>query len=116
MSQYNKINKEFPELKHHESSRMEEMIEGIFSESKVENVLKKYFKLDESEKKSTEKNIVTKIKNISESVSQEVASRKFLKENPKAKLLGKTPSKNLVFESNNKKFVISPKGQIKWVF
>jgi hypothetical protein len=113
MSHYNKINKKFPELKHHESSRMEEMIEGIFSESKVENVLKKYFKLDESEKKSNNKNIVTKIKNISESISQEVASRKFLKENPNAKLLGKTNSKNLVFESNNKKFVISPKGQIK---
>jgi hypothetical protein len=96
-----------------EMSKMEEMIEGIFSESKVDNILKKYFIIEEKEKKSENKNIVTKIKNISESISQEVASRKFVKENPDAKLLGKTNSKNLVFESNNKKFVISPKGLIK---
>ena len=113
MSHYNKINKKMHGLKNHESTRMEEMIEGIFSESKVENVLKKYFKLNESEKKYEDKNLVSKLKNISESVSQEVASRKFLKENPNAKFLGKTKSNNLVFELKNKKFVVSPKGQIK---
>jgi hypothetical protein len=104
-----------------ELTKMEEMIEGIFSESKVDNILKKYFVIDEKEKKTIKENtekkneklkIEQRIKNISESISQEVSSRKFVKQNPNAKLIGKTKSKNLVFENNNKKVVISPKGQI----
>jgi hypothetical protein len=70
-----------------ELTKMEEMIEGIFSESKVDNILKKYFVIDEKEKKTIKENtekkneklkIEQRIKNISESISQEVSSRKFV--------------------------------------
>jgi len=117
----NKIKKSYPGLNNNESAKVEEMIESIFSESKVDNILKKYFVIDEKEKRTIKENtekkiqklkIEQRIKNISESISQEVSSRKFVKQNPNAKLIGKTKSKNLVFENNNKKVVISPKGQI----
>jgi hypothetical protein len=104
---------------------MEEMIEGMFSESKVDNILKKYFKIDEREKVLSEekkkkqligtendKKTVQRIKSLSESVSQEISSTKIIKKYPKAKLLGKNKNSNLVFEYNNKKLRVTPKGSI----
>jgi hypothetical protein len=109
-----------------ESYKMEEMIEGLFTESKVENVLKKYFKIDERERILMEESkkskilsedekikIRQKIKNLSENISQEVASIKFLKKHPNSKLLGKNNNNGcLVFESHNKTFKVTPKGNI----
>jgi hypothetical protein len=104
---------------------MEEMIEGMFTESKVDNILKKYFKIDEREKVLSEekkkkqliesdnnKKTVQRIKSLSESVSQEISSTKIIKKYPKAKLLGKNKNSNLVFEYNNKKLRVTPKGSI----
>lgn len=96
------------------SKKVGDMFETIFSESTVDKVLGGYYKPSESEKKVLEnktKNI-KKIKTVSESISQEVASIKFLKKHPKSKLVGKTNKNNLVFESNSKKVRISPKGVI----
>ena len=104
---------------------MEDMIEGMFSESKVDNILKKYFKIDERERVLTEekkkkqitesdknKKTVQRIKSLSESVSQEISSTKIITKYPKAKLLGKNKNSNLVFEYNNKTLRVTPKGSI----
>jgi len=113
-------------IKDEEASRMEEMIEGLFGESKVEKVLTKYFKIDEKERlmleeKKKEKNIETektnktrqRIKSLSESISQEVASAKLVKKYPNAKLVGKNKNnKCLVFEVQNKTLKVTPKGSI----
>lgn len=96
------------------TKKVGDMFEEIFSESKVDRVLEKYFKPSESEKQLLEnkKKNIKKIKTVSESISQEVASIKFLKKHPNAKLVGKTNKNNLVFESEEKKVRISPKGII----
>jgi hypothetical protein len=107
------------------SSRMEEMIEGLFSESKVDSILEKYFKINEKEKqlleskleksnslKEIRKEKISNIKKLSESISQEVASTKVINKYPEAKLIGKTNKNNLVFEMNNKQLRVNTKGQI----
>lgn len=113
-------------LKDEDAMKMEEMIEGIFNESKVEKVLKKYFKIDEKEKlmleeqrkksnKETENTNKTKqrIKNLSENIAQEVTSTKLVNKYPEAKLIGKNKNnKCLVFEVQNKTIKITPKGGI----
>lgn len=107
-------------------SAVEEMIEGMFSESKVDNILKKYFKIDEKEKylmeekkrrltedtKRKEK-VKNRITNLSESISQEVSSKKLFSKYPNAKLIGKSQENNLIFEINNKRVRVTPKGSIK---
>jgi len=99
--------------------------DSIF-ESKIEDVLMKYFNITESEKRfnrvinenrraKTKINISElsrEIKRLSESVQQEVGAKKFLKENVNAKLVGKTNKKNIVFELGNKQYKISPKGNL----
>ncbi len=113
-------------MKDEEASKVEEMIEGLFSESKVENVLKKYFKLEEKEKlmleeKRTQKKLVTEqtnklkkvIKNLSENIAQEVSSLKLINRHPDAKLIGKNKNnKCLVFEVQDRTFKITPKGSV----
>jgi hypothetical protein len=99
-----------------------DMIEGMFTESKVDNVLKKYFSINENEKKQirlkqsqileNKKNTVNKVNMISETVSQEIMSKKLVSKYPQAKLIGKTKNKNLVFEIKNKQIKVSPNGQI----
>jgi hypothetical protein len=109
----------------HHAENIESMIEGLFTESKVDSILKGYFKIDENEKKiiqekkNTQKLIkedkkqkINKIKTLSESISQEVGATKFLINNPSAKLIGKTNKKNLVFEMNNEQIRVNTKGQI----
>ena len=97
---------------------MGDMFEGIFSESKVDKILERYFETEKTEntKKTpiteNRKVIVNRIKNLSESISQEVASTKFTRNNPTAKLIGKTTKNFLVFENNNTKVRISTKGEI----
>ena len=94
---------------------MEDVIEGLFTESKIDNILKKYFKVEENEKNLIKENklkTISKIKTVSESISQEVASTKLVSKYPNAKLVGKTNHKNLVFEMNNKQFRVTVKGQI----
>ena len=96
------------------NKKVGDMFETIFSESKVDSVLEKYFVINESEKKAenSKKSKTKQARKLSESISQEVASIKFLKENPNAKLVGKTNRGNLVFENDNTKYRISSKGMI----
>jgi len=99
------------------STAMDEMIEGIFSESKVDKILKKYFKLDEKERKivretKERKNVASKISKLSENIVQEVAARKFYTKNKNVKFLGKNNNNSLVFESNNRKVTVNNRGQI----
>jgi hypothetical protein len=98
----------------------------VFTESKVENILSKYFVVSENEKKfnnqmesvkhavkrEERKNITKEIKRLSENVIQEIGSRKFLQENKEAKLVGKSNKKNLVFEIGNKQYKISTEGEL----
>jgi len=178
-----------PHIKDHESHRIEDMLEDVFSESKVDSILKGYFKVDSNEKKlleskkkqakvnaeskrredmkgkkcntcgkgtyqdesymddlkgilhctncdekiqrykSNENNMkytttlegfvneskkvkINKIKQLSESISQEVGARKLMEKYPNAKLVGKTNRQNLVFEMNNKQLRVNTKGQV----
>jgi hypothetical protein len=107
-----------------ETSAERSLLDHLFSESKVDKVLSKYFEVNESEermnkqklveKKIQTKAVVTKVmesvKKMSVSVEQQVAAEKFLEENPSSKFVGKTNKKNLVFESKNKQTKISPEG------
>jgi hypothetical protein len=97
--------------------------DSIFVESKIDNILSKYFVVTENEKKfnSEIKNERKKIKNsevrfevkrLSESTKQELTTMKLLSENSNSKLVGKTNKKNLVVEVNNKQYKISPLGKL----
>ena len=112
-------------MKDSHADRLEGMFEGMFTESKVDEVLRGYFKIDQKEKqllenkkqtqsliKEERKNKISKIKQISESISQEVASTKLITKYPGAKLVGKTNKHNLVFEMNNKQLRVNTKGEI----
>jgi hypothetical protein len=120
-----KVKTKKDEMDNDHSGRMEEMIEGLFSESKVDSILEKYFKVNEKEKQLLESKIqqstslkevrkekINNIKKLSESISQEVASTKVINKYPEAKLIGKTNKNNLVFEMNNKQLRVNTKGQI----
>ena len=96
-------------------SKVEEMIEGMFTESKVDSVLKKYFKTSDNEKMITEskkQKLSKKLESVCESKSQLMVSKKLVNKYPNAKLVGKTVNKNLVFESNNRKIRVTKDGQI----
>jgi hypothetical protein len=100
------------------------ILDHLFSESKVDKVLSKYFEVSSTEKKLNEqkrmkKNLQSKhnvvkimesVKKLSETVEQELASEKFLEENIGFQLVGKTNKKNLVFEHGTKQTKISPEG------
>ena len=100
--------------------------DSVFMEAKVEDVLMGYFNISEGEKKFNNKIGKTRleqkktqkskrnleIKRLSESLDQEIASRKFLNENKSASFVGKSNKKNLVFENNNKQIKVTPNGRI----
>ena len=102
------------------------ILDNIFGESKVDKVISKYFEVSKKEiLESREKVAKKKIKQISEArkqmgavikltetIEQELASKKFLSENTSAKIVGITNKKNLVFENKGKQVRISPEGQI----
>lgn len=100
------------------------ILDHIFGESKVDKVISKYFEYSkkeilESREKKVEKKTreLAKLKEqmkqvvkLTETIEQELASKKFLEENNQAKFVGKTNRKNLVFESNGEQIKISPEG------
>ena len=114
-----------PDIDSKHSGHLEDMIEGIFTESKVDKIIEGYFKLDAKEQqllesKKRQSKLVTenkkakinKIKQLSESISQEVGARKLMEKYPNAKLVGKTNRQNLVFEMNDEQLRVNTKGQI----
>ena len=105
-----------PELSDEDSIKVEEMFEEIFSESRVDHVLNKYFDkkvVKESVRKENRKNTINKIKQLSENTTQEFSSLKVVEKYPNAKLVGKTISKGLVFEVEDMKLNVSTKGGYK---
>ena len=112
-------------------SEMEEghgaILDNIFKESKVDKVISKYFEVSKKEilenqkrtalkkKRITEtiKNKMIGVSKFSQTVEQELASKKFLEENFDFELVGITNKKNLVFENKNKQIKVTPEGLIK---
>lgn len=107
-----------------EGSRYGSIIDSIFKESKVDKVISKYFDITENEtkiikenkdrtqirNKSIVKQKMASVINLSETIEQELASRKFLEENSSFVFVGKTNKNNLIFENNKKQIKISPDG------
>lgn len=107
-------------------SKMNSIMDGIFTESKVDKILSKYFvetpeekKINESKKTQTyikkkinKVNVMEEVKNLSETIEQELTSEFILRENENAKFVGKTNLRNLVFENEGKQIKVSPKGEI----
>jgi len=56
---------------------------------------------------------MTNVIKFSQTVEQELASKKFLEENFDFELVGITNKKNLVFENKNKQIKITPEGIVK---
>ena len=117
---------QFSEEEEDEDTHIGRIADSLFMEAKVEDVLIGYFNISEGEKKFNNKIGKTRleqkkiqkskrnleIKRLSESLDQEIASRKFLSENKSASFVGKTNKKNLVFENNNKQTKVTPNGRI----
>lgn len=103
------------------------ILDNIFKESKVDKVISKYFEISKKEivenqkrtalKKKrineTVKNKMTNVVKFSQTVEQELASKKFLEENFDFELVGITNKKNLVFENKNKQIKVTPEGIVK---
>jgi cell division protein ZapA (FtsZ GTPase activity inhibitor) len=104
----------------------DKIMDEIFSESKIDKILSKYFVITESEKKNEEdrkvnnyiseiRNKVTiksQIKELSETIEQELTSDFLVKEHKDIKFLGKTNKGNLVFENEGQQLKITRKGEI----
>jgi hypothetical protein len=88
---------------------IEDVFEEVFSESKVDKVLSKYFGVKQQYKPN---NLISKIQKLSESFRQETQSIKFINENNDFKLLGKNKQGYLVFENEYERVRVSPKGNV----
>jgi len=66
--------------------------------------------IKESKKELVKESQFETSKRISESTTQQMSSGKLLEKYPNAKLLGKTINNHLVFEFEDKKIKVSPKG------
>jgi len=104
-----------------EGSKHGAILDHIFGESKVDKVISKYFEVSKKEilenrEKNTQKRVLNvkrqmkEVVKLTETIEQELASKKFLQENSGAKIIGKTNKKNLVFENKGKQVRISPEG------
>jgi hypothetical protein len=100
------------------------ILDHIFGESKVDKVISKYFEVSKKEilenrEKNTQKKLLNvkrqmkEVVKLTETIEQELASKKFLQENEGAKIIGKTNKKNLVFENKGKQVKISPEGLLR---
>ena len=105
--------------------RVSPMRSEMFNESKVDNIIKNYFVINENEerqlknKQSKRQSLLREnfsvnkmeIQRLSISESQERTALRFLKENPNAVLWGSTNKKNLVFRIGLEEHKISPNGR-----
>jgi hypothetical protein len=116
---------------------LEEPMEGMGSEdydfemsmneSKIDKVLSKYFEVSSSEIEHSKKLFeerqgvsttkfsftINKVENLSETLEQELAGKKFLEENKGFEFVGRTNKKNLIFESKNKQVKITTEGIVQ---
>lgn len=105
---------------------IDEIVDEVFGESKVDKVLSKYFTITEEEQRINEekqiKSFITEkiqktkvkseIKEMAETYEQELTSDFLMKENKNIKFLGKTNKKNLVFEIDGQQLKVSAKGEL----
>ena len=115
-----------PGSSHPYDKKVSEIMDSIFSESKVDKVLESYFVVTENEKnfkktqdakkfveqKKQKVDVYRKVKTLCETVEQELASKFILDENKGYKFLGKTNKNNLVFENAGVQIKITPKGEV----
>ena len=100
----------------HEEEGISKIMDEIFSESKVEKIISKYFKVDEREKKLVEsknKNkVITESKKSAHTYIQETAAEKLINKYPNLTFIGKSNKNNLVFQLEGKKIRITPEGKV----
>ena len=94
--------------------------------STIDQVLSKYFAPSEEEQQMFEQKEIKKflnnkvkssvmknqVKQLSESIEQEMTAEFILRENNNVKFLGKTNKHNLVFEADNVQLKVTTKGEI----
>ena len=102
------------------------IFDSIFGESKVDKVISKYFELSKKEineqkekqikkqlqKRAVVKTIMESVTKMTETIEQELAAERFVKENVNSKFVGITNKKNLVFETKSGQVKITPNGEI----
>jgi hypothetical protein len=102
------------------------IFDSIFGESQVDKVISKYFEVSKSEireqkekqvqkqvqKRTIVKTIMESVTKMTETIEQELAAEKFVKENINSKFIGVTNKKNLVFETKSGQVKITPNGEI----
>jgi hypothetical protein len=102
------------------------MFDSIFAESQVDKVISKYFEVSKSEirehkekqvqkqvqKRTIVKTIMESVTKMTETIEQELAAEKFVKENVNSKFIGITNKKNLIFETKSGQVKITPNGEI----
>jgi hypothetical protein len=102
------------------------IFDSIFGESKVDKVLSKYFEVSKKEiregkekqiqetakKKAVVNQIMESVVKMTETIEQELAAKKFIKENLNSKFVGITNKKNLVFETKTGQVRITPNGDL----
>ena len=102
------------------------LMDEIFSESKIDKVLSKYFVVSDEEKTLTESKNIKKfimekiqkvtvkkeMKSMCETVEQELTADFLLRENQSIKFLGKTNKGNLVFENEGQQIKVSQNGEL----
>lgn len=94
------------------SKRMDDMFEGMFTESKVDKVLSKYFQPKTKVVKTKSNDLLKYVEALSENFNQEKSASRLLREYPEAKLIGKNKNNSLVFLVNEEKISVTPKGSI----
>ena len=127
---FNMYKDQFPDrpykLRKRKMSPIDGMLDEVFTESKIDKVLSKYFVISEEEKKDTDnKNVMrfitekvnkakvkSELKEMSVTLEQELTSEFIMKENKGSKFLGKTNKNNLVFEVDGKQLKVSPNGEL----
>jgi len=104
----------------------ERLSHGTFAESKVENLLSKYFIITEDEVKNYELKKERKtnqtynvnkqnIIRLSESTNQMDSALEYIKENPRVKLIGLSTKGNLIFKEGINEVKVTKFGKLIWI-
>jgi hypothetical protein len=86
---------------------IDDMVENIFSESKIDKIINSYLIFDKKEKKNN-----NTIDVLAESEKQAKTTKTLMKENVNAIFLGKTNLKNLLVQIGNQKVKVAPNGKL----
>ena len=84
----------------------------VSSKNVYKNVKNNSNNIEVKKEEVERKKLVKRVQYVSESETQYLKSKKLIQQYPDAKLLGKTKNKNLVFQVNESKIKITPKGDV----